>query len=109
VAGKAGGGGCGGGSHTTYRIRPSDVFTHHENIFYWRGKRGGGRESEVDFVLKHNSTLIPVEVKYRKSIRSEDLRGLKRFGGGILLTQEGDVKVHGKITAIPVELFLSLI
>lgn len=92
-----------------YRIRPSDVFTHHENIFYWRGKRGGGRESEVDFVLKHNSTLIPVEVKYRKSIRSEDLRGLKRFGGGILLTHEGDIKVYGKITAIPVELFLSLI
>lgn len=92
-----------------YRLSPSDVFTHHENIFYWRGKGRGGGEREVDFLLKYDGGIFPVEVKYKGRIRCEDMRGFSRFDGGVLLTGGGDLKVEKNVTIIPVEVFLLLI
>jgi len=45
-----------------------------ENIYYFNdGKK------EVDFILKNNQKIIPVEVKFRKNIINKDLEGLIYF------------------------------
>lgn len=42
--------------------------------FYWRN--GGG---EVDFVVRVNKDILPVEVKYRDSFSLKELKGVKQF------------------------------
>lgn len=62
-------------------------------ILYWRTSDG----LEVDFVIEHRESLIPIEVKAGSRPGARDLRGLKsfrdeypdRFRGGLLL-HDGD-------------------
>lgn len=44
-------------------------------IHYWRTAGG----AEVDFVIEHESRLLPVEVKTAKRISTHDLRHLESF------------------------------
>ena len=44
-------------------------------IYYWRTAGG----AEVDFVIEHESRLLPVEVKTAKRISTHDLRHLESF------------------------------
>ncbi len=55
-----------------------------ENVFYWRSAKG----KEVDFVVLHGESLLPVEVKYLSGINRSDYTTMKRsFGKGILVTK----------------------
>lgn len=44
-------------------------------LFYWYDKN----KNEVDIVMSYQSTLIPIEVKYRNTVRIKDLKGLVNF------------------------------
>ena len=43
-------------------------------INYWREK-----EKEVDFILKNNKEILPLEVKYKNNVRIKELKGLLKF------------------------------
>jgi len=43
-------------------------------IFYWRNQH-----YEVDFILKHGKTLLPIEVKNKEEIKPGDIRGVIHF------------------------------
>jgi len=74
------------------------------NIFYFREK-----ETEVDFVIETPSGIIPIEVKYRESIK--DIKGIKycieRFKSDSALVITKDLlKLDGKTLFVPLRLFL---
>ena len=75
-----------------------------ENVFYWRSARG----NEVDFVVLHGESLLPVEVKYQSSISRFDYSTMKRsFGKGILVTKN-TFFLDEEVVGIPAPLFLLL-
>jgi len=89
-----------------YNIYPSDVFTPHEHVFYWR-KKGG--KIEVDFILKsEKNDLFPIELKYQNQIQKSDYKGLYTFKKGVLLTKN-KFDLAGNYATIPVSLFLLLV
>ena len=70
------------------------------------------KEPEVDFVLTIGDQRIPVEIKYRNTIKEEHLRGLKWFiekpinraPFGILVTKnEFNIDLDARIVAIPLK------
>jgi len=76
-----------------------------DTLFFWRM-----REKEIDFVLSHQQSLIPIEVKFRKTTKSRDLSNLllflKNSGAprGVLVTMNevGKEIIEGKeIIRIP--------
>ncbi|MBS3742554.1 MAG: ATP-binding protein [Candidatus Cloacimonetes bacterium] len=72
------------------------------NTFYWYSNSG----KEIDFILKKDNQLYPIEVKYRNQIRSSNFVTMKRiFPKGILLTKDKFFQTN-KITAVPVSVFL---
>jgi hypothetical protein len=77
--------------------------------FYWRD------QYEVDFVVQIGPRLLPIEVKYRENIESEDFRGLGAFmrtfdaKDGILVTKhEAGQKnlAEGTVYLVPASVFL---
>jgi predicted AAA+ superfamily ATPase len=46
-----------------------------ENIKFWRTKN----KQEVDMVLEHGGGITPVEIKYKKQLKTMDYKGLQRF------------------------------
>ena len=46
-----------------------------KNIAFWQDKN----RNEVDFILENNGLLVPMEIKYKSSLKSEDFKGLKYF------------------------------
>lgn len=77
-----------------------------KKLSFWR--RG---EFEVDFVVDHFGLILPIEVKYKKSIKGDDLGGIKRFiknyklNGGLVIT-EFLFDYKDGIVFIPLWLFL---
>ncbi|MBI4746438.1 MAG: ATP-binding protein [Deltaproteobacteria bacterium] len=71
------------------------------NVFFW--KNG----SEVDFVVKREKRLLPVEVKYQKNAGPSDLKAIKRLGSknGILISRDR-LEMEDGFAIIPLELFL---
>jgi predicted AAA+ superfamily ATPase len=45
------------------------------DVNFWQDKNG----NEVDLIIKKDEKIIPVEVKFKKQLKSEDLRGLESF------------------------------
>jgi len=88
-----------------YNLNPSDVFSHHEHLFFWRKKK---TDREVDFVLKQAGELFPIEVKYRESVDRKDLANLFSFGRGVLVSKNR-FDVYKAYSTIPVETFLMLV
>lgn len=43
--------------------------------YFWLGQY----KNEVDFILKENEEIVPVEIKYKKAIDQSDIRNLKLF------------------------------
>jgi len=87
------------------------LFSYENAVFYWRGKK----DREVDFVLRADSSkAVPFEVKYQKTIGSEDLFGMIDFmkvsgsRGGIVLSKE-TLEVRRSVTIVPIWLFLLLV
>ena len=69
---------------------------------------------EVDFILRSDRTIIPIEVKYRENVRIEQLAGLKAFykktpyNRAIVITKNFKEPADN-ITFIPVHLFLAMV
>jgi hypothetical protein len=88
-----------------YALDPSDVFSPHEHVMYFRKK---DTDREIDFILKHRKSLYPFEVKYRKRIGRKELENLFILRKGVLITKD-ILSTHNQYSLIPVELFLLLI
>ena len=85
-------------------LRPGDFITHHESLFHWR-KTGSDRE--VDFVIRLEDGLRPVEVKYQQHISGSDLAGLRSFRGGVLVSKDVLEERNGH-AIVPAHMFLAL-
>lgn len=86
------------------------TFDYHNSVFYWRGQDN----REVDFIIKDENSVIPIEVKYQNKIRRDDYYGLidfKKASGEkqALLVTKNDLSVSKEATNIPASLFLLLI
>lgn len=74
------------------------------------------KEPEVDFVITVGDQRIPVEVKYRNTIRQEHFRGLQWFIDapinrapfGILISKNPAPSIDERIIALPLKHFLLL-
>ena len=87
-----------------FEHRLFEGFGSMENVFYWRSAKG----KEVDFVVLHGESLVPVEVKYQSSISRSDYTTIKRsFGKGILVTKN-TFFLDEDVVGIPAPLFLLL-
>ncbi|MDI6809986.1 MAG: DUF4143 domain-containing protein, partial [Candidatus Eisenbacteria bacterium] len=82
-----------------YRFDRPDWFN--SRVFFW--KNGG----EIDFIVKREKELLPVEVKYQKNAGFQDLRTIKRLGfkRGILISMDR-LEMEDGFAIIPVEIFL---
>ncbi len=85
-------------------------FSYESSVFYWKSKN----LREVDFVIRDNDSLIPIEVKYQNRIKKDDLYGLIDFkkatktNRGIIITKN-ELRVEKEAVLIPASLFLLLI
>ncbi len=67
-----------------YESRLFEGFGSMEKVFYWRSVKG----KEVDFVVLHGKSFLPIEVKYQSMISRSDYSTMRRsFGRGILVTK----------------------
>lgn len=80
------------------------------SVFHWRSKNG----NEVDFAVRIGDGIMPVEVKYKNRIRTEDIRGVMdmakagAFSGGLILTRD-ELGTKGGAVMVPLAVFLALI
>ena len=85
-------------------------FSYQSSVFYWKSKTS----REVDFVVRDNESLIPIEVKYQNQIKRNDLYGLIDFkkatntDRGIVITKN-ELRIEDEAILIPASLFLLLI
>jgi predicted AAA+ superfamily ATPase len=104
--------------HLSYQKLPDPIFksklventvgahlmTVDGTLFFWRNNY------EIDFILvppQHKSLYF--EVKYQTVLTGDDYKGLKKAGGGILLTRDSLAQRQDNLMDIPVHLFLALI
>jgi len=73
------------------------------SVYFW--KNGG----EVDFIVKQDGRLFPIEVKYQQSAGQSDCATMRKLGfrEGLLITRNTLLQVDG-YTLLPLELFLML-
>ncbi len=91
-------------SEMAARLVESTVGVHLKrrgNVYHWRG-----REGEIDFLFGKKPVFI--EVKYQPRIFSDDLKVLRKAGGGLLVSKE-TLEVRDNIRIVPLHLFLPLI
>jgi hypothetical protein len=88
-----------------YSLAPSDLFSHHEKVLFWRKK---GSEKEVDFLSFMKDEVIPIEVKYSEKIRDNELSGIKSFGKGMVITKDL-LEIRRNLVLVPAHIFLLLI
>jgi hypothetical protein len=74
------------------------LLRHYAKVYYWQNRK------EIDFVIVHNGKIVPVEVKFRKTIDAAELAYLKTFPKAVAVTQS-DLKLAGNILLIPASLF----
>ena len=87
------------------------MFDYHSSVFYWKSSK---TKREVDFIVRDNESLLPIEVKYQNEIKKDDYYSLidfKKTTGidkAIMLTKN-DLREESEATLIPVSLFLLLV
>ena len=85
-------------------------FSYQSSVFYWQSNAS----REVDFIVRDNDYLIPIEVKYQNQIKKDDLQGLIDFkkatktNRGIMITKN-ELKIENEAVLIPASLFLLLV
>ncbi len=85
----------------------ASVQTIHSELYYWRMKSEEKRE--VDFVIRHEKTVLPVEVKSASSLDFRDTRSIRDFlkahpeaERGLIIYGGGKVQhLASNVTAIP--------
>jgi len=87
----------------------SDYYKLGYKIYYWRTKLG----KEVDFILYGKKGIIAIEVKRKKKIDRNDLKGLSLFlkdypmAKGYLLYGGDEIQYRDNITLLPFDIFFS--
>jgi len=71
------------------------------STFYIKGKKG-----EVDVAILQNKTFYPIEIKWTKQLRREELKQIKQYENGIILTPGAEHKRFGQNKIIPVVYFM---
>ncbi|MCE2508263.1 MAG: ATP-binding protein [Nitrosopumilaceae archaeon] len=80
------------------------------SIFYWSSKNN----NEIDFAVRNGDDIIPIEVKYKNRIRTDDMYGIidmRKAGGasgGLVLTRN-EIGRKGGNVLVPLAVFLALI
>ncbi len=71
------------------------------NVFFWRNGR------EIDFIVKRERQLLPIEVKYQKRVDFSDFATINKLGfsKGILVSMDR-LEKKGGFVILPLELFL---
>jgi predicted AAA+ superfamily ATPase len=93
------------GSHLirlAYNLNPSNTFNPDNHVFYWHNGK------EIDFILKHDDTLYPIEVGYRNTIGDKGKWIRKRAGTPLILTKD-QFDITEEYAMLPVSLFLQLV
>ena len=81
-----------------------------QSVFYWSSKNN----NEIDFAVRNGDGIIPIEVKYKNRIRTEDMYGIidmRKTGGapgGLVLTRD-EIGRKGGNVLVPLAVFLALI
>lgn len=81
-----------------------------QSVFYWSSKNN----NEIDFTVRNGDGIIPIEVKYKNRIRTEDMYGIidmRKAGGapaGLVLTRD-EIGRKGGNVLVPLAVFLALI
>ena len=88
-----------------YNLKPSDIFSSHDWIFFWKKKRS---EKEIDFIVKYKNELFPIETRYKNTVDKKDLMNLFHLKQGIVITKN-KLDTYKQYSFIPVEIFLMLI
>ena len=90
----------------------STIANNLDKTSFWRT----AQKHEVDIIVQ-NKTILPIEVKYRSSIRKKDIKGLLKFlerfdlNKGIVITKDilkNELIDNKEILYIPAWLFLLL-
>jgi len=93
-------------SLTSYK----QLFDYKTRVMFWRSREG----REVDYVVLGDVPMIPIEVKYQKTIGREDLYGMADFRkttgtkGGLILSEHVLSERNG-CSIVPTSTFLLLI
>jgi len=69
--------------------------------YYIKGPKG-----EVDLALVQENRIFPIEVKWTKRLRPEDLKQIKEYRNGLILTPSSGIKKIDSVTAVPLVKFL---
>jgi predicted AAA+ superfamily ATPase len=69
--------------------------------YYIKGSKG-----EVDIALVQQKTMLPVEIKWTKRIRPEDLKQIRIYKNGIILTQSSQTQTINANIVLPLIRFL---
>ncbi len=91
-------------------VANKQMFDYANHVMYWRDDRG----READFVLRAGEQDVPVEVKYRNSVRHGELGGLAGFldsagtERGVVLSKR-EIERRRDYSVVPAAVFLALI
>jgi hypothetical protein len=86
------------------------TFEPTSSVFYWRSKKN----REIDFVVRTNGQMIPIECKCQEEIQSDDLFAIAEFNSlvrercGVIVCQD-TLDVRRNAILIPLSLFLLLV
>lgn len=75
-----------------------------DSVYYFNSKKRG----EVDFIVEHEGTVLPIEVKSGKDFTShaalDNLIGEEKFGipSALVVCKSGKIEVVGKTTYLPI-------
>lgn len=72
-----------------------------DSAFYIKGEKG-----EVDIALVRDKTLYPIEIKWTKQLRPEELKQLRQYANGVILTPHAVHKTFEKFNIIPLVRFM---
>lgn len=88
------------GALTESYVAQQLVAIGHKDLFYWRSSGG---KAELDFLLDHLGSVVPIEVKAGVSLRSKSLRSYgDQFDPEIMVrTSLKNLKKDGRICNIP--------
>jgi predicted AAA+ superfamily ATPase len=80
------------------------------SVFYWRSKK----DREIDFIVRANERLIPIECKCQEEPKSDDMFAIAEFNSlvrgkyGLIVSQD-ILEVERNAVLIPLSLFLLLV
>lgn len=86
------------------------MYNNQLSVFYWSSRNN----NEIDFAVRSGDSIIPIEIKYKNRIRTEDMYGMidmRKAGGapgGLVLTRD-EIGCKGGNVLVPLAVFLALI